>query len=170
MNKAGISSRIPWIAYLAAALGLLFAVPSVYWGLGGTGLLDTLGGTIEERALAGDRVMIAATWVAAIGKVIGGLIPLALVQPWGQRLPRRLLRLAAWLVAGGLILYGAVQTLAIGLVYFDVLQPAEPLEARALRWRLFLWEPWFLVWGLAIGLTAWMYGRDDRDAKDAAPK
>jgi hypothetical protein len=155
--------RIPWIAYLAAALGLLFAVPSVYWALGGTWLLDTLGGAIEERARARDGTLIVVTWVTAILKVIGGLLPLAMVQPWGRRFPRKLMRFAAWIAAGGLVLYGAVQTLAVGLVYLEVVPPEEHLEQRALRWRLFLWEPWFLVWGVALGLTAWTHGRTDRD-------
>ena len=29
----------------------------------------------------------------------------------------------------------------------------------ALRWHLFLWDLWFLVWGLLLGVAAWQYMR-----------
>ncbi len=40
-----------------------------------------------------------------------------------------------------------------------VLGDTQGLSSGALRWRLFLWEPWFLVWGLLLGLAAWTYAR-----------
>jgi hypothetical protein len=155
-----MKSDSPSLAYAAAAVAFAFAVPSLYWALGGTALLDTLGGVIEERARARDRTLVAITWATVVLKVGGGLIPLALVQQWGRRLPIALVRFTAWGGAVCLVLYGALQTLTVGLVYFDVVEPAAATDERVLRWRLLLWEPWFLVWGVALGAAVSRHGHD----------
>jgi FtsP/CotA-like multicopper oxidase with cupredoxin domain len=36
---------------------------------------------------------------------------------------------------------------------------AGPVDWTALRWHLFLWDPWFLSWGLLLGVAAWHYTR-----------
>ena len=139
-----------WVAWAAVVLAFAFAAVSLVWALGSTAGLDTLGGTIERRARAGDPVLLAANLVALVLKVLGGVLALALVQPWGRRLPRRLLLTLGWLGASVLVLYGLLQTTSVALVALGVVVPAEPLSDRALTWRLFLWEPWFLLWGLAL--------------------
>src|SRR4029079_11165948 len=78
-----------WTGFAAAAVAFAFAAVSPYWGLGGRALLDMLGGEIERRALAGVDVLLAANAVGAVLKVLGGVLALALVQPWGERRPRR---------------------------------------------------------------------------------
>ncbi len=57
-------------------LGLLYAALSVYWGLGGTTLLDTVGGSLEHGGRAGDLVVVLALWAAAVLKVIAAVLPL----------------------------------------------------------------------------------------------
>ena len=138
------------VAWAAVAVAFAFAAVSLVWALGSTLGLDTLGGTIERRARAGDPVLRAANLVALVLKVLGGVLALALVQRWGRRLPRRLLLALGWSGATILVLYGLVQTTSVGLVALGVVVPAEPLSDRALLWRLFLWEPWFLAWGLLL--------------------
>lgn len=142
-----------WAAYAAAAVAFLFAVPSVYWGLGGTVGLDTLGGAIEERALARDAALMVANWVAVVLKIGGGVLALTLVRPWGRRLPFRLLRGVSATAAVLLVLYGTLQTVSVLVVHLGVIEPAAPVEPSVLLWRLLLWEPWFLVWGLLLGLA-----------------
>lgn len=105
----------------------------------------------------GDSLLAAANAAAAIVKVLVGVMALALVQPWGLRLPRRPLLVAAWAAAIGLSAYGALQTGAVALLASGVIEPAEPVEARVLRWRLFLWEPWFLLIGLLLAGAAMHY-------------
>ena len=138
----------------AALAAFLFAAVNLYWAVGGTAGLDTLGGTIEERARAGDRAILAANWAAVVLKVLGGVLALALIQPWGRRVPRWLLLATAWTGAAVLILYGTFQTSAVALVALDVIQVPEAIEPTALRWRLLLWEPWFLLWGLLLAAAA----------------
>jgi hypothetical protein len=127
-----------------------FAGVSLAWALGSTVGLDTLGGSIERMARAGEPALFVANTVALVLKALGGVLALALVQPWGRRLPRRPLLALGWLGAGVLVLYGGLQTTSIVLVATEVLVLEEPLSERALLWRMFLWEPWFLVWGLFL--------------------
>ena len=146
-----------WTGFAAAAVAFAFAAVSLYWALGGRALLDTLGGEIERRARAGDDVLLAANAVGVVLKLLGGVLALALVQPWGERLPRRPLLVVAWAGAAVLTVYGVLQTVSIVLVALDRLELDEPLDTRALRWRMFLWEPWFLVWGVLLGAAAWHF-------------
>jgi hypothetical protein len=55
-----------------------------------------------------------------------------------------------------------------------------PVEAEVVHWRLLLWEPWFVVWGLLLGAASWpdatvvSAGRDqdgsDRPSARRAPR
>ena len=47
---------------MAFAVGILYAAVSVYWGIGGTWLLDTVGGSLERRGRAGDAGVLLAVW------------------------------------------------------------------------------------------------------------
>ncbi len=99
-NPSLSSSGWPqWIAYAAATWAFLFAAVSFYWALGGRIGANTLGPAILAAA--------ADPWFVALGlwgvggiKLLGGLVALALVQPWGRLLPQIVLRTAAWIGGG----------------------------------------------------------------------
>jgi hypothetical protein len=59
------------------------------------------------------------------------------------------------LLAGGVLtLYGGALVAVEAVALTGVL--GEPADPTALRWHAFLWEPWFLLWGvllLVAGLT-----------------
>src|SRR6187455_1981640 len=105
-----------WVAWGAVVVAFAFAGVSLAWALGSTVGLDTLGGAIERMARAGDPALLAANAVALVLKVMGGVLALALVQPWGRHLPQRPLLVLGWLGAGVLVLYGALQTGSVALV------------------------------------------------------
>jgi len=128
--------RTAWAAYAACALALLSAIPSFYWAAGGTSGLDTVGGAIEA---------------------------LALVRPWGRRVPRRLLAGVAWAAGVVLTLYGGLLVAVGALVLAGAIRPAGPVDRTALRWHVLVWDLWFLVWGLLLGVAVWHYGRQSRD-------
>ena len=110
MHQPAASTRPPrtaWAAYAACALALLSAIPSFYWAAGGTIGLDTVGGAIEELARARDPAGVALGIGAGVLKVAGGVLALALVRPWGRRVPRRLLGGVAWAASVVLTLYVA---------------------------------------------------------------
>jgi Protein of unknown function (DUF3995) len=151
-----------WAAYAACVLALLYAVPSFYWALGGTAGLDTVGGAIEELGRTRDPAGVALGVGAGVLKVAGGLLALALVRPWGRAIPRRLLLGAAWAASTVLTVYGGLLVAVGALVLTGLISPSGPVDQTALRWHVLLWDLWFLVWGLLLGVAAWCYGRESR--------
>ena len=166
MNEPAASARPPrtaWAAYAACALALLSAIPSFYWAAGGTIGLDTVGGAIEELARARDPAGVALGISAGALKVAGAVLALALVRPWGRRVPRRLLAGVAGAASVVLTLYGGLLVAVGALVLAGVIRPAGPVDRAALRWHVLLWDPWFLVWGLLLGVATWHYAGRSRD-------
>jgi uncharacterized protein YjeT (DUF2065 family) len=141
------------LAQAACGAGLAYAAVSVYWALGGTWLLDTVGGTLEQQGRAGNAGIILAVCAAAVLKVIGAIVPLAAigVTP-GQATTawRRQVRALAWLEAAILTIYGLVLTVAGLLVQSGAIAPAASADRRALAWHAYLWDPWFLLWGALV--------------------
>jgi hypothetical protein len=156
-------SRTIWAAYTACALALLSAIPSFYWAAGGTIGLGTVGGTIEELARARDPSGVALGIGAGVLKVAGGVLALTLVRPLGRRVPPRLLGGVAWAASVVLTLYGGLLVAVGALVLAGVIHPAGPVDRTALWWHVLLWDLWFLVWGLLLGVAAWHYCRQSRD-------
>ena len=156
------SPATAWAAYAACALALLYAVPSFYWGLGGTAGLDTVGGAIEELARTREPASVALGIGAGVLKIAGGLLALALVRPWGRAIPRRLLVGAAWAASMVLTAYGGLLVAVGALVLTGLVSPSGPVDRTALRWHVLLWDLWFLLWGLVLGVAAWHFGRESR--------
>jgi len=143
------SARGP--AYAAAGLAFAYAAVSAYWTAGGTALLDTVGGGLERLARVGGTAGLLLGVVTVLLKVAGGVLALALVRPFGDRVPARLLEWTALAAGAVLTLYGAGQVLLGGLALTGLL--GEPADPRALRWHVLLWDPWFLLWGLLLLLA-----------------
>jgi hypothetical protein len=153
-----------WPAYVAAVLAGLFAAISFYWALGGTALINTLGGQIGALAKSNSPTASLLAWGAAIAKLVGVAFALALVRAWGRRLPRRLMLILGWLGTAVLVVYGAVNTGAEALVQIGVITvpPNSGMDWYAFHWHLFLWDPYFLVWGIALGFAVRDYARATR--------
>src|SRR6516165_1469877 len=81
-------------AHAAAIVAFAYALTSLYWALGGHALVSTIGGFVEQFARRGGALPVLIALVAALAKVVGGLLALALVRPWGRMVPRR------WLLSG----------------------------------------------------------------------
>jgi hypothetical protein len=132
-------------SYLAAFLAFLSAAITAYWLLGGTALLDTVGGSIERLASSRSAGALLLALAVVVAKVAAGVLALALAR----RPSRRLATLAA--VGGTLLaLYGAVLTAAGALVLTGVLS-TTPSDEHALRWHTLLWDPWFLKAPMSSG-------------------
>jgi hypothetical protein len=144
-----------WAAYAASVLAFLYAAVSFYWAGGGTVGLSTIGGELEELGRAREPALIAGVWAGGVLKALAGLLALALVRPWERAFPRRMLLAAAWCGAALLTAYGSLFTLGGALVVAGVIPASETADWTALRWHAFLWDPWFLAWGILLGAAAW---------------
>jgi hypothetical protein len=141
------------LAAAAAALvvGLAYVAFSAYWALGGTWLLATVGSSLVTADQSATVVM--AVWAAVVLKSIGALLPFYLrhsapPSKWHGRL-----RLLAWAEGAVLTLYGFVFTSTDLLVQAGVIHPGRAADRRALVWHTYLWDPWFLVWGVLVVLA-----------------
>ena len=146
-------------AYAAAVAAFGYALVSLYWALGGHGLVSTIGGYVAEFARRGGAVPVLLALVAALAKVAGGLLALALVRPWGRVIPRAWLLAASSIASGLLVVYGGLNVLAGALVLSGVIHPAGRVDRTALRWHAGVWDMWFLVWGILLALATVSYRR-----------
>jgi Protein of unknown function (DUF3995) len=140
-------------ASAASVLGIGSAAVSLGWALGGTFLLDTVGGGIEQAALAGTPLALATIVAVVAAKVVAALLPGWAVSPDGSAVypsaRRRIVRALAWSEAVLLTGYGAVMTVGGVLVTTGVIDAAPGADLHAIAWHAYLWDPWFLLWGLA---------------------
>lgn len=138
------------LARAVCAVGLLSAGVSAYWGVGGTWLLDTLGGGLERLARDRDAPALFLISVVVALKIVAAVLPILLVSGRASVAWTRRLRALAWLEAAILTLYGLVYTVVGLMVQADVLHAPAGSNQRALAWHTYLWDPWFLVWGLLV--------------------
>jgi hypothetical protein len=153
--------RLMWLrfgAYGSAVLALAYAGVSAYWTLGGTALLSTVGGPLEELARHRTTTVVALGAAVTALKLAGAGLSLALVQDWGRRLPQRLLGWAATTGAVVLTLYGGLLVVVGALALLGLFGP-PPADPTALRWHVGVWDLWFLLWGLLLGTAAWQRRR-----------
>lgn len=128
--------------------------------------LSTVGGELEAMGRAASPLLSVAVWGAGIAKVLAGL--LALVMPWGRwgvMFPRWAMLTAGWGGATVLTLYGGVFVAVQALVVGGVVTPSGPVDWTALRGHLFLWDPWFFLWGVMLGVAAWHYTHYTRNSR-----
>jgi hypothetical protein len=142
-------------AITAGALGVIYAAVSAYWALGGTWLLNTVGSSLDHIA-RGDRApALAGLWAVVLLKLVAAGLPTAAISLRFSGRQARILRRLATVEAVVLTLYGFVESIAGWLVQAGVLTPGRSADRRALAWHAFLWDPWFLVWGLLVCLSLW---------------
>jgi hypothetical protein len=146
-------------------LGIVYAAVSAYWAIGGTGLLDTIGGSLERTARAGGTAVSATLWAVVLVKLIAAGLPLAALSGTLTGPRRRVIWALARLEAVVLVGYGFVLTAVGLLVQARVIHRSAHSDSRALAWHAFLWDPWFLLWGLAVALAVrpWTIARVRRD-------
>ncbi|WP_186816563.1 DUF3995 domain-containing protein [Cellulomonas aerilata] len=147
-------TRVAEVAAAAASvLGLGSAALSLGWGLGGTVLLDTVGGAAERVAQESTPLALVAVVAVVALKVVAAMLPGWALSPDGSTgypsARRRVVRALAWVAAASLTGYGTVMTVSGLLVTTGVVDAAAGADLRAVAWNAYLWDPWFLLWGLA---------------------
>jgi hypothetical protein len=60
-----------------------------------------------------------------------------------------------WIEAAILTGYGLVLTASGLLVQAGVITAPAHADRLALKWHAYLWDPWFLIWGIFVFLALW---------------
>ena len=139
---------------IAAICGLVHATVSAYWAAGGTTLLATLGGTI--LAAVGDRTWLL--WPVAAVKALVAVLPLLFERSGWPPLTRTL----GWLAGAVLVTWGGLNTVVGNLVLSGTISPAGGYDRQAMIGHAWLWDPLFLIWGLALLTGLWLTRVPDR--------
>ena len=94
-------------------------------------------------------------WLAAgrALKVVAGCLALAL-----GRLPADARRHSRVLVLNGvasaiLCVWGGANVVVGALVLSGAIAPSADVDRRVLHWHVFVWDMWFVVWGVALALA-----------------
>jgi hypothetical protein len=154
-RRAAPASRprsLAWAGYAASAWAIAYAVGvRGYQGLGGT---LGLPGTFQDPAAIRRASLVAGGVILLVG--IGAL---ALVRPWGLRLPRWLVIVpalagSAYAAAHALTAYVTKPLDALGVIQLDFRGWARVDEGALIRWDLAFYEPWFLGLGILVTLGA----------------
>jgi len=146
-------------AYAAAIVAFAYALVSLYWAVGGHGLVSTVGGYVEQFARHGGTLPVLVAIAAVVAKVAGGLLALALVRPRGKVVPRRWLQISSAGASALLLVYGGLNVAAAALVLSGIIHPSAEVDRTALRWHMGVWDLWFLVWGILLALATAGYWR-----------
>ncbi len=127
---------------------------SLYWAAGGLVGSETLGVEIDRLAHRRDATFVGELWAAFALKIVAATLALALVQPWGRRLPRRLLLVLGWATGAGVTLYAVANFVQHTLIAAGAISTPAALGTYAVPWHLALWDPFWLVGGLLfLGAT-----------------
>ena len=146
-------------AYVAACLATMSAAVSAYWAVGGTALLDTVGGGFERMARRRDAAALVTISVVVVAKLVAAGLALTLTRwPRSRRVGRRL-ALANRLIGWGLALYGGLLVIVGLLVLTGGIRSDSSTDRHALRWHVGLWDLWFFIWGIAQASAARQYRR-----------
>lgn len=150
----------------AAVAGVAHAVPSLYWAMGGTALVSTLGGWAADWQREAPMQVMALLLVVVALKLAGAFVPLANQR---GRLPApRLWRGLSWAGAGVLVAYGAVNVVAAVAALTGVVEVGPTMDTAALVGHAFLWDPLFLLWGLLLATGLWRSRHQKTAGRDRA--
>jgi hypothetical protein len=136
-------------AILAAVLGLGYAALNVYWAAGGHRWVDRYGSHLIGQAKQDGATFRMSSLVLAVLFLIAVILGIAaVVVPFDAPL-RAPVRWLAWVAAGLISLYGVCMT-AIGLAVQLQIAGVRADDPDLFRWHAFVWDPWFLLWGVLL--------------------
>lgn len=115
---------------------------------------DAFAADFARLAREHDAGFIAVLWVAAVAKLLVGLLALAPARRWGRRLPRRPLTMVTSAVGTLILVYGIGSLLQAVLMKTGVVAVPAGLGAKALSWHLRVWDPYWTLGGVLFLLAA----------------
>jgi hypothetical protein len=138
----------------AFAWAVVFALMSRYWAASGSFGGGKLGIEIDRLAHERNASFVAGLWAAFALKTLAAGLALALVAPWGRRLPRRLLLVLGGATGAGITLYALANLVQHALMATGAISTPDALGPDALPWHLALWDPFWLLGGLLFLIAA----------------
>ncbi|MFE6775151.1 DUF3995 domain-containing protein [Streptomyces sp. NPDC057702] len=163
---ASPARRLPpyaaWCGYAACGSGVLYALCGGYWAAGGSVGLETVGGALERRARAREPGMVSVLRLTAALKLTAAALGPAVVRDGRRGLSRPPLRALCWAATAVLVAYGGLLTSTQALAEAGVFDASGRSDGQAFHWHLYLWDPWFLGWGLLLGAATYGAGRPVR--------
>jgi len=152
LSRAGRRRRVGRaLVWLAASFGVVHAGFSLYWAAGGRWLVPTLGEWAVRAAQEQPARTALALAVIGVVKLVAAATPVAV--EYGVVAGRRLIRAVSWLGSIGLIAYGGTYA-GVGLaVLAGLIRPDGGYERDAMIGHAALWDPLFLLWGVALATS-----------------
>lgn len=145
-----------WAGVVGSAWALAYVPIHLYWAATGDAWpIDGLPEGLTEPRWR------QANWGATVVITGAAAVSLALVHPWGRRLPRSLLLGVAGVGAVFALLHWAAFSAATALTMAGV---TDGEVTSFSRWNLFVFEPWFLGMGLLLAVAASQHARSTRGA------
>jgi hypothetical protein len=132
-----------------------FVLGVLYWACGGTALLKSVGGVFQRAGEHGSVGLAILVWFTAGLKLLAAILGVVAVsgRPALTIPQQRQVRLLAWVAALILSVYGGVLSVTGWLVQTGVISAGAHADHEALRWHAYVWDPWFLVWGLLLAAS-----------------
>lgn len=147
----------------AAIWAFLFAAINLYWGIGGTFAIETLGDGIAALAEGQDKELLLFNWISVAGKFALGVLALSSLVSVLRGKAFSLLHVALWIAGVLLALYGTGNFIQHALMLTGAVPVARLLGSPdAVRWHLFLWDPLWLIGGVLFLLLANNYRKTKR--------
>lgn len=141
-------------AYLASTWCVVFAALHLYWAIGGNlGLASSAGVDLAARRPL--PFVLVGLWGTATLLLVGAAFSAALGRGRLRGGLRRVALLACWLVGATLLARGVALQLVLATGAGGLASSVGPSQTR---WSLVLWNPWFMLGGVAFLLTAHHFG------------
>lgn len=153
---------VAWTGRVIVAWSAVFGALHLFWAVGfRPGLARFLSyEAAKDAEIIGNPWFIAfGLWGVAAASLIGGVIGLSLLRPWGSRAPRWL-RLAPSLVAAGALGFRAVSGLISSPLYaIGAWRRPDGIDPDWIVLDAVLFAPWFLIGAIAFALASWSIWR-----------
>ncbi|TDF89173.1 DUF3995 domain-containing protein [Paenibacillus piri] len=145
-----------WSGYAVFIWSIVYMLPHLYWALDGTAGLSILKPSISESPQ-----WKLINWIASVFLTAAGFLGIAMIYLKKRRFLSWLLLvilLAGCAVATSHGIYGIIyRVLQIAGVAGVESGPFNPKEHAYVLWDLLLFEPWFTIEGILLGILGWCY-------------
>ncbi len=155
-----------WASYMSVAWCIVFGGLHLYWALGGNaGFVELSMPSSKVLAMNRDPGYMGITWLVVIMSALAAFLALAPLQSWSRRIPGWLILTPLWIACCLFLLRGIGTPIQTALVMGGglVVKPPDPSMQEAWhQWGLLdltVFCPWFILGGLAFGMSAWFAQR-----------